>query len=99
MAKRTGQNAWDWDARKALQFLVCEEGFTPKMAARELSVSDTTVYSELKRGLIAEEYLHKRYSKYRPERALCEDAVAAFGQEELSIILENFQDFQEEEKE
>lgn len=88
MAKRIGQNIWDWDMRKALEFLICKEGFTPKMAAEELSVSDSTVYTELKRGMDAEEYLYKRYSKYSPENALYKEALTTYGVDELSIIFD-----------
>ena len=61
MAKRTGSNTWNWEMRKNLEFLVSEEGYPPKKIAKELSVSDATVYLELKRGMTAEEYLNKRY--------------------------------------
>lgn len=90
MAKRTGQNIWDWNMRKALEFLVCKEGITPKRAAEELCVSDTTVYTELKRGMDAEEYLEKRYLKYNPELALYKEAVETYGIEELSIIFDMY---------
>ena len=84
------KNIWDWDMRKALEFLVCKEGFTPKRAAEELCVSDATVYTELKRGMDAEEYLYKRYLRYKPELALYKEAVETYGIEELSIIFDMY---------
>ncbi|MDY2995295.1 MAG: hypothetical protein SOR78_06010 [Baileyella intestinalis] len=99
MARRGGKTSWTWEKRQALRYLIGEEGFTPKIAAKELLVSDQTVYKELRKGTTADEYLDKRYAKYSPEKALLADALEAFGEEQLAVIVETYHEYFSDDKE
>lgn len=99
MARMGGKTSWTWEKRQALRYLIGEEGFTPKIAAKELLVSDQTVYKELRKGTTADEYLDKRYAKYCPEKALLADALEAFGEDQLAVIVETYHEYFSEDKE
>ncbi len=78
---------FDLDNRKKLQFLL-SDGFSLTIIQKKLDVTRSILYTELKRGLTAEEYKNRQYVKYNPIRAITVDIEKAVGKDSWDIVKE-----------
>lgn len=78
---------FDLDNRKKLQFLL-SDGFSLTIIQKKLDVTRSILYTELKRGLTAEEYKNRQYVKYNPIRAITADIKKAVGKDSWDIVKE-----------
>ena len=78
---------FDLDNRKKLQFLL-SDGFSLTIIQKKLDVTRSILYTELKRGLTAEEYKNRQYVKYNPIRAITADIEKAVGKDSWDIVKE-----------
>ena len=75
------------DNRKKLQFLL-SDGFSLTIIQKKLDVTRSILYTELMRGLTAEEYKNRQYVKYNPIRAIIADIEKAVGKDSWDIVKE-----------
>lgn len=75
------------DNRKKLQFLL-SDGFSLTIIQKKLDVTRSILYTELMRGLTAEEYKNRQYVKYNPIRAIITDIEIAVGKDSWDIVKE-----------
>lgn len=75
------------DNRKKLQFLL-SDGFSLTIIQKKLDVTRSILYTELMRGLTAEEYKNRQYVKYNLIRAIITDIEIAVGKDSWDIIKE-----------
>lgn len=75
------------DNRKKLQFLL-SDGFSLTIIQKKLDVTRSILYTELMRGLTAEEYKNRQYVKYNPIRAITADIEKAVGKDSWDIVKE-----------
>lgn len=78
---------FDLDNRKKLQFLL-SDGFSLTIIQKKLDVTRSILYTELKRGLTAEEYKNRQYVKYNLIRAIITDIEIAVGKDSWDIVKE-----------
>ena len=75
------------DNRKKLQFLL-SDGFSLTIIQKKLDVTRSILYTELMRGLTAEEYKNRQYVKYNLIRAIIADIEKAVGKDGWDIVKE-----------
>lgn len=75
------------DNRKKLQFLL-SDGFSLTIIQKKLNVTRSILYTELMRGLTAEEYKNRQYVKYNLIRAIITDIEIAVGKDSWDIVKE-----------
>ena len=75
------------DNRKKLQFLL-SDGFPLTIIQKKLDVTRSILYTELMRGLTAEEYKNRQYVKYNLIRAIITDIEIAVGKDSWDIVKE-----------
>lgn len=75
------------DNRKKLQFLL-SDGFSLTIIQKKLDVTRSILYTELMRGLTAEEYKNRQYVKYNLIRAIITDIEIAVGKDSWDIVKE-----------
>lgn len=75
------------DNRKKLQFLL-SYGFSLTIIQKKLDVTRSILYTELMRGLTAEEYKNRQYVKYNLIRAIITDIEIAVGKDSWDIVKE-----------
>ena len=75
------------DNRKKLQFLL-SDGFSLTIIQKKLEVTRSILYTELMRGLTAEEYKNRQYVKYNLIRAIITDIEIAVGKDSWDIVKE-----------
>ena len=75
------------DNRKKLQFLL-SDGFSLTIIQKKLDVTRSILYTELMRGLTAEEYKNRQYVQYNPIRAIIADIEKAVGKDSWDIVKE-----------
>lgn len=75
------------DNRKKLQFLL-SDGFSLTIIQKKLDVTRSILYTELMRGLTAEEYKNRQYIKYNLIRAIITDIEIAVGKDSWDIVKE-----------
>jgi hypothetical protein len=75
------------DNRKKLQFLL-SDGFSLTIIQKKLDVTRSILYTELMRGLTAEEYKNRQYVKYNLIRAIIADIEKAVGKDSWDIVKE-----------
>lgn len=75
------------DNRKKLQFLL-SDGFSLTIIQNKLDVTRSILYTELMRGLTAEEYKNRQYVKYNLIRAIITDIEIAVGKDSWDIVKE-----------
>lgn len=75
------------DNRKKLQFLL-SDGFSLSIIQKKLDVTRSILYTELMRGLTAEEYKNRQYVKYNLIRAIITDIEIAVGKDSWDIVKE-----------
>ena len=75
------------DNRNKLQFLL-SDGFSLTVIQNTLNITRSVLYTEIKRGLTAEEYKNRRYVKYNPIRAIIADIEIAVGKDSWDIAKE-----------
>ncbi len=75
------------DNRKKLQFLL-SDGFSLTIIQKKLDVTRSILYTELMRGLTAEEYKNRQYVKYNLIRAIIADIEIAVGKDSWDIVKE-----------
>ena len=75
------------DTRKKLQFLL-SDGFSLTIIQKKLDVTRSILYTELMRGLTAEEYKNRQYVKYNLIRAIITDIEIAVGKDSWDIVKE-----------
>ena len=73
------------DNRKKLQFLL-SDGFSLTIIQKKLDVTRSILYTELMRGLTAEEYKNRQYVKYNLIRAIITDIEIAVGKDSWDIV-------------
>ena len=78
---------FDLDNRKKLQFLL-SDGFSLTIIQKKLDITRSILYTELKRGLTAEEYKNRQYVKYSPVKAIITDIEIAVGKDSWDIVKE-----------
>lgn len=78
---------FDLDNRKKLQFLL-SDGFSLTIIQKKLDVTRSILYTELKRGLTAEEYKNRQYVKYNLIRSIITDIEIAVGKDSWDIVKE-----------
>ena len=78
---------FDLDNRKKLQFLL-SDGFSLTIIQKKLDVTRSILYTELMRGLTAEEYKNRQYVKYNLIRAIITDIEIAVGKDSWDIVKE-----------
>ena len=76
------------DNRKKLQFLL-SDGFSLTIIQKKLDVTRSILYTELMRGLTAEEYKNRQYVKYNLIRAIITDIEIAVGKDSWDIVKED----------
>ena len=75
------------DNRNKLQFLL-SDGFSLTVIQNTLNITRRVLYTEIKKGLTAEEYKNRRYVKYNPIRAIIADIEKAVGKDSWDIVKE-----------
>lgn len=75
------------DNRNKLQFLL-SDGFSLTVIQNTLNITRSVLYTEIKKGLTAEEYKNRRYVKYNPIRAIIDDIEKAVGKDSWDIVKE-----------
>jgi predicted DNA-binding protein YlxM (UPF0122 family) len=75
------------DNRNKLQFLL-SDGFSLTVIQNTLNITRSVLYTEIKKGLTAEEYKNRRYVKYNPIRAIIADIEIAVGKDSWDIVKE-----------
>ena len=75
------------DNRNKLQFLL-SDGFSLTVIQNTLNITRNVLYTEIKKGLTAEEYKNRRYVKYNPIRAIIADIEKAVGKDSWDIVKE-----------
>ena len=75
------------DNRNKLQFLL-SDGFSLTVIQNTLNITRSVLYTEIKKGLTAEEYKNRRYVKYNPIRAIIADIEKAVGKDSWDIVKE-----------
>ena len=75
------------DNRNKLQFLL-SDGFSLTVIQNTLNITRSVLYTEIKKGLTAEEYRNRRYVKYNPIRAIIADIEIAVGKDSWDIVKE-----------
>ena len=75
------------DNRRKLQFLL-SDGFSLTIIQKKLDVTRSILYTELMRGLTAEEYKNRQYVKYNLIRAIITDIEIAVGKDSWDIVKE-----------
>lgn len=75
------------DNRNKLQFLL-SDGFSLTVIQNTLNITRSVLYTEIKKGLTAEEYKNRRYVKYNPIRAIITDIEIAVGKDSWDIVKE-----------
>lgn len=75
------------DNRNKLQFLL-SDGFSLTVIQNTLNITRSVLYTEIKKGLTAEEYKNRRYVKYNPIRAIIADIEKAVGKDGWDIVKE-----------
>ena len=75
------------DNRNKLQFLL-SDGFSLTVIQNTLNITRSVLYTEIKKGLTAEEYKNRRYVKYNPIRAIIADIKIAVGKDSWDIVKE-----------
>lgn len=73
------------DNRKKLEFLL-SDGFSLTVIQNTLNVTRSVLYTEIKKGLTAEEYKNRRYVKYSPIRAIIADIEKAVGEDSWNEV-------------
>lgn len=76
---------FDLDNRKKLEFLL-SDGFSLTIIQKKLDVTRSMLYTEIKKGLTAEEYKYRRYVKYNPIRAIIADIEIAIGKDSWNEV-------------
>ena len=76
---------FDLDNRKKLEFLL-SDGFSLTIIQKKLDVTRSMLYTEIKKGLTAEEYKYRRYVKYNPIRAIIADIEIAVGKDSWNEV-------------
>lgn len=76
------------DNRNKLQFLL-SDGFSLTVIQNTLNITRSVLYTEIKKGLTAEEYKNRRYVKYNPIRAIIADIEKAVGKDSWDIVKED----------
>lgn len=76
---------FDLENRKKLEFLL-SDGFSLTIIQKKLDVTRSMLYTEIKKGLTAEEYKYRRYVKYNPIRAIIADIEKAVGEESWNEV-------------
>ena len=75
------------DNRNKLQFLL-SDGFSLTVIQNTLNITRSVLYTEIKKGLTAEEYKNRRYVKYNPIRAIIADIEKVVGKDSWDIVKE-----------
>jgi hypothetical protein len=75
------------DNRNKLQFLL-SDGFSLTVIQNTLNITRSVLYTEIKKGLTAEEYKNRRYVKYNPIRAIIADIEKTVGKDSWDIVKE-----------
>jgi hypothetical protein len=75
------------DNRNKLQFLL-SDGFSLTVIQNTLNITRSVLYTEIKKGLTAEEYKNRRYVKYNLIRAIITDIEIAVGKDSWDIVKE-----------
>ncbi|MDY6037470.1 MAG: hypothetical protein SPI74_00500 [Eubacterium sp.] len=75
--------------RKKLKFLL-GEGFSITLIQKKLSITRTSMYTELKKGLTEDEYTNRQYVKYDYIRAIEKDVEKYIGAESLKELKERY---------
>ena len=75
------------DNRKKLQFLL-SDGFSLTIIQKKLDVTRSILYTELMRGLTAEEYKNRQYVKYSPVKAIVSEIKKYVGEDSWNLVKE-----------
>ena len=75
------------DNRNKLQFLL-SDGFSLTVIQNTLNITRSVLYTEIKKGLTAEEYKNRQYVKYNLIRAIITDIEIAVGKDSWDIVKE-----------
>ena len=78
---------FDLDNRKKLQFLL-SDGFSLTIIQKKLDITRSILYTELKRGLTAEEYKNRQYVKYSPVKAIVSEIKKSVGEDSWNLVKE-----------
>lgn len=78
---------FDLDNRKKLQFLL-SDGFSLTIIQKKLDITRSILYTELKRGLTAEEYKNRQYVKYSPVKAIVSEIKKYVGEDSWNFVKE-----------
>ena len=78
---------FDLDNRKKLQFLL-SDGFSLTIIQKKLAITRSILYTELKRGLTAEEYKNRQYVKYSPVKAIVSEIKKYVGEDSWNLVKE-----------
>ena len=80
---------FDLDNRKKLEFLL-SDGFSLTIIQKKLDVTRSILYTELMRGLTAEEYKNRQYVKYNLIRAIITDIEIAVGKDSWNEVKNSY---------
>lgn len=80
---------FDLDNRKKLEFLL-SDGFSLTVIQNTLNVTRSVLYTEIKKGLTAEEYQNRQYVKYNPIRAIIADIEIAIGKDSWNEVKSSY---------
>ena len=80
---------FDLDNRKKLEFLL-SDGFSLTIIQKKLDVTRSMLYTEIKKGLTAEEYKYRRYVKYNTIRAIIADIEIAIGKDSWNEVKNSY---------
>ena len=78
---------FDLDNRKKLQFLL-SDGFSLTIIQKKLDITRSILYTELKRGLTAEEYKNRQYVKYSPVKAIVSEIKKYVDEDSWNLVKE-----------